>query len=630
MSAALAVALATLCVPAIAGAFDPALEAKNFAKTSERFQYVTATPEFQRRLTAQNIQDNVDLAEIAAAEANQGPDARNFSGNVCFQRKQECAGDVRFYDWPRAGFGTRDPVLFTARSGATITGNVWASNVGSVQRPGVVITTGSIQAPETLYWGLAAVLAKHGYIVLTYDVQGQGRSDTFGEAPDFSEGFPSQAGQPFFDGTEDALDFLLSKPGSPYSPRPSCTTGTDHGPRQQRRVEAGLNAAFNPRGDLVDPGRIGIAGHSLGAGAVSYIGQIDPRVDSVVAWDNLRASSEMDSDGSGGPGGAPLCPAAAATRPDNPPMTKPAMGISNDYGIFATPNSTDPDPEAANGAFAEYKAAAIDSMQVNIRGGTHFESAFIPGMTAPPLGLATLRGTDIVAWYTTAWFDRYVKCQSDGACASEASRRLLTDRWRSDARGGQVDANADPNLYSFYKRSRFDLENGSAEVVCDDMRTGCASMAPDGLPPGYDHVADAYTAPPDAGPDGPGAGGGPACALPQLGTDAKDTRVTLVPSDAGDAIRGAGGDDRLRGLGGDDCLYGNVGNDRLRGDEDRDTLKGGAGNDKLAGGSGADRIGGGAGADRIDARGGGRDRIKCGPGRDRIRADKRDRLGAGC
>ena len=96
-------------------------------------------------------------------------------------------------------------------------------------------------------------------------------------------------------------------------------------------------------------------------------------------------------------------------------------------------------------------------MQFHIRGGTHEESAFIPGMTVPPLGLATLRGTDMVAWYTTAWFDKYVKCADGSDCERDADRRLLTDRWRDDARGGQVDVNGDPNLYSFYRRSRYDL-----------------------------------------------------------------------------------------------------------------------------------------------------------------------------
>src|SRR4051812_3913122 len=63
------VAIATACVglSASALAFDPALEAKNFAKTSERETYVTLTPEFQARL----IQANTDnLASAAAIVAN--------------------------------------------------------------------------------------------------------------------------------------------------------------------------------------------------------------------------------------------------------------------------------------------------------------------------------------------------------------------------------------------------------------------------------------------------------------------------------------------------------------------------------------------------------------------------------
>ncbi len=56
-------------------------------------------------------------------------------------------------------------------------------------------------------------------------------------------------------------------------------------------------------------------------------------------------------------------------------------------------------------------------------------------------------------------------------------------------------------MYSFYLRSRFDFtkQNGS-EVSCDDMRSGCASMVPDGDPayPGeYSYIAEANSA--DAG-----------------------------------------------------------------------------------------------------------------------------------
>ena len=200
-----------------------------------------------------------------------------------------------------------------------------------------MITNGSVQAPEQLYWGQAATLAKHGYVVLTYDPQGQGRSDTFGEGADLLDGVPSQEGRPFYDGTEDALDFALSTAAKPYDPRPSCTSGTDHSAKQDRRVAAGLNAAYNPLADLVDPSRVGIAGHSLGAAAVSYVGQLDPRVDAIAAWDNLRAPVSA----------ARPAPRAPRRAPPNLPITKPALGISNDYGIAPTPNLSDPDPEAA-------------------------------------------------------------------------------------------------------------------------------------------------------------------------------------------------------------------------------------------------------------------------------------------
>ena len=601
MSAAVA-ALTAFMAPAAAQAFDPALEAKNFAKIGERFLHVTATPEFQARLLQANVDNNVETALIQAS------DPERVFLNICGTRTNECAGDVRFYDWNEAG-GIREPVLFTARNGATLSGNVWATEEGPEERPTIVITTGSVQAPETLYWGQAATLAKHGYVVLTYDVQGQSRSDVLGEAPDAQEGVPSQAGQPFYDGTEDALDFLLSEPSDPYVPRVSCGNanggvGTSHAPKQNRRVEAGLNAGHNPLHALVDEDRIGIAGHSLGASAVSYVGQIDPRVDAITAWDNLRPP------GDGGAFDAPDCPSTPNSRPDTVTLTKPAMGISNDYGITQTPFTSDPDPQSANGGFLAYQAAGMDSMQVNIRGGTHEESAFIPGNTTGPipLGAATLRGTDIVAWYTTAWFDRWVKCPgaaNPATCAAAADKRLMSDRWRADAPGQAVDLNDDGNLFSFYKRSRFDFTDASGtRQVCDDMRAGCTNMGPDGDEVPYSFVGDAY--------DMRGDGETEACALPQQGTDGADRPSNLPPTSSGDAIRGGKGGDRLRGGDGDDCLYGQKGRDRLKGED---------GDDLVSGGSGRDRVSGGPGADEL----------KCGQGRfDIAKADADDTISPSC
>jgi dienelactone hydrolase len=484
-AAMLLAGLLALALPATSLAFDPELEAKNFAKTGERVENVTGKPEFLARLHQQNLESQIQWTEMRANDPERNP------SNVCARRSQECAGDIRFYDWQESGYGVATPVIFTARSGAVISGKVWGTVAGPAQRPAIVITTGSVQAPETLYWGLAAAFAKAGYIVLTYDVQGQGQSDTFGESPDQQEGVPSQAGQPFYDGTEDALDFLLSTPAAPYDPRPSCGNanegvGTDHSPKHDRRVEAGLATAFNPMHDRIDAERIGIAGHSLGASAVSFIGQRDPRVDAIVAWDNLASPGQ-------GFANVPDCPADPDSRV-TPEITKPALGISNDYGLTPTPFTSDPNPEAKTAAFQAYKAAGIDSMQVNIRGGTHYESSLLPCCTVPAFATATWRGQDFVQWYTQAWFDKYVKGEDPTADA-----RLLTDRWRNDTLTQGVDENDDPNMFSFYYRSRYDITlAGGGEATCDDVRMGCPAMGPDGGPPSFDFVKFANT------PDGPG------------------------------------------------------------------------------------------------------------------------------
>ena len=581
-------------LPAPASAFDAGAEAKNFAKITERERYITLTPEFQARLQRQNVASQQEDLYIQTHDP-----ARNYLGNVCGHRTNECAGDVRFYDWASQGFGLRTPVLFTARDGATLSGNVWATRAGPASRPAVVITTGSVQAPETLYWGLAATLAKHGYVVLTYDVQGQGRSDTFGEGPDALEGVPSQAGEPFYDGTEDALDFLLSTPSRAYEPRPSCTTGTSHAAKQSHRVQEGLDAAYNPHWSLVDPSRVGIAGHSLGAAAVSFVGQEDPRVDALVAWDNL------DDPSAGGALPTPTCPKAPETRKP-PPITKPALGMSNDYFLTPQPYLSDPDPQSHNDGFLAYQGAGVDSMQVNIRGGTHYEYSFLPGNTLPyPVGTATLRGEDVAAWYSTAWFDRYVKCQGRPSCEANADARLETDRWRDDSTDARIDPSSDPNLYSFYLRSRYALrEESGTKVACDDMRAGCSSMSPDGLAPDYSFVADANR------PDGPRRGRVIPCSVPQAG----GARTGCAPWH-GRRRRPAGAR-------------------RERPPERRPWAglplrRNAAPRDRLDGGAGRDRLLGGRGADVILATGAGADRVHCGAGHDTARVGPGDTV-RGC
>jgi dienelactone hydrolase len=456
---------ALLCALAVAPAaaqYSPDREARNYSKTSERARE-HGTPEYRAELARRSIENHREAVAIRTSDPE-----RSFTGNLCAGGGDGCAGDVRLYDWEANGHGIVRPVLYTARNGATISGHVWATRSGPAVRPGIVITNGSVQAPEQLYWFAATTLAKRGYVVLTHDPQGQGRSDTHGEGADRNEGFPAQAGRPFYDGTEDALDFFLSTPEQPYRPRPSCTTGTDHSPKHDRRVAAGLNAAHNPLWELLDPERIGIAGHSFGASGVSFVGQADPRVDAIVAWDNLQTPSSARN--------VPECPSAPETRV-TPPIAKPALGMAGDYFLVPTPFTSAPDPDEKSAASLEYSAAGVDTGQLNIRGGTHYEFSYIPN---PAFG-ATLRGMDLVAWYTAAWFDRYV--QGDPS----ADARLVTDRWRADAPGAEVDPEGDGNLFSFYYRSRLDM----ASFGCEDLRSGECGLRPDGEPVPYSYLAEA-------------------------------------------------------------------------------------------------------------------------------------------
>ena len=162
--------------------------------------------------------------------------------------------------------GSRSRVSFTNRYGALLRGDVYAPLPGARDPytgkrlrgpfPGVVITTGSIQGSEKMYRWLAEDLAERGYVVITYDVQGQGTSETLphqgpeadipycdpSAAPAEGEqngcpGVPFQQSSNFIYGTLDALDFFLATPKKPY--------------KNPAAGSAQVNA-FNPLWKLID------------------------------------------------------------------------------------------------------------------------------------------------------------------------------------------------------------------------------------------------------------------------------------------------------------------------------------------------------------------------------------------
>jgi dienelactone hydrolase len=342
--------------------------------------------------------------------------------------------------------GTMVPVSYTNRYGALIRGDVFAPLPGAKDPytgkelkppyPGVVITTGSIQGSERMYFWLAQDLAERGYVVLTYDVQGQGRSETlphqndqinalpfcnpFAPPADQEQGgcpgVPAQQSSNFVLGTIDALDFFMSTPDKPYK-NPA---GSDQP----------VNA-FNPLWQLFDrspdthtvtPGRttrIAIIGHSLGASAVSQVQGTDPRVETVVALDKLQ-----------GPG------ANGIAENKSKPVV-PALGVQSEYGFNVYPywmaggSSIQPKPQPPDQApnpkreqltgFDAWRKAGVDTMLIVPRASTHLEYTDIP--YALP---ASRYGQDFTSYYVQAWLDRYLKHTNEPAARAKAKAKKRT------------------------------------------------------------------------------------------------------------------------------------------------------------------------------------------------------------
>jgi dienelactone hydrolase len=481
---ALAVLLAVMVGSAAATpptTFNPVVEAQNFSITQQR-QRIYDTPQYQAQLAADSVASGTQALATEAADPG-----RFFTDDLCWNLGNGCAGDIRLNNWASNGYGLVRPVLFTARDGATLSGHVWATVAGPAQRPAVVITNGSVQADEQMYWYAAQTLAKEGYVVLTFDPQGQGQSDTFGQSPDQHEGFPAQTdGRPFYDGTEDAINFLLSTPSHPYVPVPSCNTGTSHEAKQAARVKSGLDAAYDPFWSLIDRAEVGLVGHSYGAAGVSYIGQWDPRVKAIVALDNLGGpgpqAGSIPGENTKSTIGEQSCPADPADR-TVVPITKPALGISADYGLPPTPNTSLPNPSLKEQESLAYTKAGVDSGEIVIRGGSHLDFSFIPNQAFG----ASYYGPDITDWYMTAWFDKYLKHDPN------ADNMLRTERWRNYSPEASIDPGHDGNAFSFYYYSRLDFHLAGGQVWdCEDLRDGCPGMVPtsqDGFNGNYAYIS---------------------------------------------------------------------------------------------------------------------------------------------
>ena len=387
--------------------------------------------------------------------------------------------------------GLMQEVRYTNLYGALVTGDVWAPLPGARDPytherlrppyPGVVITTGSIQGSERMYWWLAQDLAERGYVVMTYDVQGQGRSETLPHGGPVADlpycsltnpsrpgedtpcpGVPFQQTSNFVYGTEDAIDFFVSTPHHPANRRDSGSADvTPYNPFWRLFDRSRDRASATPGRHL----RLGIVGHSLGATAVSYVQAVDPRVEAVVALDKLSSSPGFD--------------ALGKMRP-----VVPALGVQSEYGFNVWPYfmsggssfagqpgspSERPDPEReAKTGYDAWTKAGVDSMVVVPRASTHLEYTDIPWVLP-----ASRYGQDLASVYTQAWLAKYLKHDpaADSALLARSWRYLEpvdVGVWRP------VTLHRD-GLLSFYYCSGYAFHDASGRLVRQDdvAKVGC-------------------------------------------------------------------------------------------------------------------------------------------------------------
>ena len=329
----------------------------------------------------QTQKDFTDPGETAGTVVNS---AQNAAANAQDPRAAE-QGPYQLHNWPWSGDPDRElcdadgasttpdndcyagavqHAEFESSGGMTIDANVWYPSSGLLadsagRAPGIVISSG-FQGNQKMYAWAAQGLAEAGYLVFTYDVSGQGHSEgtATGPAPDE---------------LRDALDFFIAP----------------------ERDWAGQLQADN----------IGIAGHSMGAGAVQTVGSDNrPEVKAISAWSDLGPSYT---------GNAPI------------------QGQGADYDNWiAPPQRSDegPDSDAKLEGFDAVRERGVDVQEIVIESGTHLAWSHVTW------SYTSTWSEEVALFYTVAWFDKYLAGDlvRDGASGTD---RVLSNYESTESPG---------------------------------------------------------------------------------------------------------------------------------------------------------------------------------------------------
>ena len=321
----------------------------------------------------QNALMSAQRALVLAGEADRIPSrSAQQAGAWPWNGDIDRGGYDRRGDWD----GVKLEFEFPNETGQKLAATLWAPAGATKRMPGVVYSGGVISSQPMYYW-FAQEMVRNGYVVLTYDVSGQGRSEgnSTGDAPADLRA---------------ALDFFTSTPKKPYA----------------RAVDG--TPKFNQLHRLLDRSKIGTAGHSMGAGAVQTVADHCGVVKAISAQSDLRATyptAEAD---------------AGACGPRKP---VPVQGQGADYESFVFPPQPSPgsDPEGKLAGFKSVSAAGLDTQEIVIESGTHMAWSHVTWAY-------TASWSEQVAFhYALAWFDRYLKGdrKRDGKTATQRLTEVL-------------------------------------------------------------------------------------------------------------------------------------------------------------------------------------------------------------
>lgn len=301
-------------------------------------------------------------------------------------------------------------VSYRNRYQAKISGHIWAprSLAGVYRYPAVVMVNGSGDTEEE-YWSFGQDLAEHGYVVLTFDPQGAGKSDT-APAPAFCDPKGSwrqpqemgvqehgtcagQNGDQVAATTGELPGVAALVVGGHLGNQGTLDVQSLYEQLEPNFVFGALDArdflvsASNPARRLVDPQRIAVMGHSLGAYAAALTANGDPkhRFSVGVALDSYAHFAHHVS------------------------ARVPTIYLQSEQEFFAGPRLAPPPPTGLHATrfdYPQFVRRRLPVLYAVLAGSTHQEFAYVGPEAHLP---ASARGQRVATYFALAWLDRWLK-----------------------------------------------------------------------------------------------------------------------------------------------------------------------------------------------------------------------------